>query len=135
MGVSIMSSLEFRVDPASKSLVKVTESATTEDELRAELQAAADAAQNRLNGAQDAKAQADAALVSAQEAVQAADAEVVAAQEAVSFSSDKLGKLSEMVAILQGLDESPAEAAAAEDAPEESEAVDIPVRVVEDSPA
>ncbi len=126
-----MSSLEFRVDPSTKSLVKVTESTTTEDELRAELQAAADSAQNRLNVATDAKAQADANLTAAAEAVDAAEAEFAAANEEVSFSAGRVGELDEAVRVLHELAESSPEEEASGD---ESEAVPVEVHVADSAP-
>lgn len=124
-------SVEFRVDPATKSLVKVTEATTTEDELRAELQAAADQAQNRLNAANEAKVTADANLKAAEEQLEVAETEVAEATDEVQFSADKLGDLDEAVRLL-------AEVAGAE--PEEEDAGDsqeVPVEthVAEQAPA
>lgn len=85
--------VEFRVDPATKQLVKVTEATTTPDELRAELQVAADEAQNRLNAATSNKEQTAANLVAAGEADEAACAEVEAAEDGVKSSSAQLSDL------------------------------------------
>lgn len=124
-----MSSLEFRVDPSTKSLVKVTEAATTADELRVELQAAADAAQNRLNAANEGKVIADAALVAATGAVDAAEAEVTAANEDVTFSTDRLGQLDEAVTALAALDGATPEGENAAEDTAASEGVDVSDRI------
>lgn len=126
-------SVEFRVDPKTKSLVKVTEATTTEDELRAELQAAADQAQNRLNSANEAKVMADADLKAAEEQLELAETEVAEATDEVQFSADKLGDLDEAVRVL-------AEVAGAEPAAEDAgntEEVDLSdqIHVAESAPA
>lgn len=95
--------LQFRVDPATKSLVRVTESSVSEDELRAELQAAADAAQNRLNSANEALNQADVAVKEAGERYDAAVAEQAAAQDEVNFSSEQLAELTNAAQVLADL--------------------------------
>ncbi len=118
---------EFRVDPATKSLVKVVESQTTEEELRAELQAAADVAQNRLNAANEAKTQSELNLTAAEEADEAADKEVEAASEEVQFSTARLGELDEASKLLAELVGTDPSETAAEDP---TGAVSVPVTAV-----
>jgi hypothetical protein len=120
-------SLQFRVDPATKSIVKVTEAPTTEDELRTELQAAADAAQNRLNLANESLTQADAAVKEAGERYDAAVIEQAAAQDEVNFSSQQLGELADAAAVLADLAQSTPESENVGDSA--SEAVSVPVTV------
>ena len=95
--------LQFRVDPATKSLVRVTEASVSEDELRQELQAVADAAQNRLNAANEALTQADAAVKEAGERYDAAVVEQAAAQDEVNFSSQQLAELTDAAQVLAEL--------------------------------
>lgn len=127
-------SLEFRVDPATKSLVKVTEATTTPDELRSELQAEADAAQNRLNAANANKEQTAANLVSATEADEAADAELEAANEEVSFSTARLSELDSAVSLLAELAGATPEGENAGSA-EPGQEVNVPTHTAEVAPA
>lgn len=146
-----MSVVDFRLDPAKKAFVRVSETETTADDLRLELQAAADEAQNRLNAATSNKEQTAANVVAAQDADVAADAEVTAAENGVKSSSTQLSDLDAAVAVLAELAGATPEAENAGDTGEsqpdtdtpvdetaeatESEEVAIPVTVATDAPA
>lgn len=117
--------IEYRVDAETKQLVKITESVTSEEDLRAELSAESEGAQNRLNLANDAVAQGETNLTAAQEMLEAARAEQVAASQEAQFSADRLAGLDAQLQLLHGVDES--EAPADDAGSSEAQAVDVHV--------
>lgn len=122
--------LQFKVDPQTRALVKVTEAATTEEELRAELQLEADAAQNRLNTATAELEAAQAAHKEAESRVSAAAVEVDNAQEEVQFSSGRVHELDAAVSLLHELAEPPTA-----EGTTESDSEEVPVRVAVEAQA
>jgi chromosome segregation ATPase len=106
-------------------LVKITEAETSEEELRAELQAEADNAQNALNAAADELVRANQQLEEAQAAVAAAEANQEEAQQRVNFSTGRINEFNEAVALLSESDGEEAEG----ETTGESEAVPVDVHV------
>ncbi len=125
--------VDFRVDPATKQLVRVTESPVSEDELRVELQAEADAAQNRLNAAKEDVDQKEAAHAAAEEAVVQARVALEAAEEEVAFSTDRMRELDETLRLRDELVGATPETENAESPSEE--AVKVDVKVADQAPA
>jgi hypothetical protein len=123
-------STDFRLDPRL-GLVRITETAVSEEALRVELQEAADTAQNRLNAATEAVAQRVAEHTAAEEALIAARQDVADAEQEVSFSAGRIADLDEAVRLRDDL---------AGTSPEEenagnSEPVEIPVTLATEATA
>lgn len=108
-----MMSLQFKVDPETKKLVKVTEAEATEAELRAEIQVDADNAQNRLNEATAHLTETETQLEALQAALEAAQLEKEAAEEEVEFQSHRTEELDAAVQLVNELAQSSSEEAAA----------------------
>lgn len=124
--------VQFRVDPKTKSLVKITESQASEDELRNELQQEADNAQNRLNAANEALELRVAEHAAIEEALLNARQEVEDATEEVLFSASRVNELNEAVRLRDELAESDPES---ENAISSDEGVEIPVAVSNEAQA